>query len=341
MSSRFYDVEPSLENYWRGVILFGRNVASYKFALAKSLLELSENESDFITLEQLAEPFSRHIVEHVKSGNRQATSSSSRFIDACKKHHEGNLSHDELIGVTTQLGFQNVIDAFHNVNNEEIPHRFFTDERGGTRKGIRLTDNLLKLRELEAAENLAPEVEARWRLVETAWELNISRRLISVKHDVEAEQFYVSHENRRVDVTSSRDALNGYQKSRCFYCFCYVSVTSGSPFLGQVDHFYPHALKQHNIDCNVDGVWNLVLACADCNGAAGKGAKVPTLNLLERLNRRNEYLIGSNHPLKETIIRQTGRNVAERAAFLQGVNNEAKPKLLHTWEPLIKADPTF
>jgi hypothetical protein len=91
----------------------------------------------------------------------------------------------------------------------------------------------------------------------------------------------------------------------------------------------------------VDGVWNLVLACADCNGAAGKGAKVPTLNLLERLNRRNEYLIGSNHPLKETIIRQTGRNGAERAAFLQGVHNEAKTKLLHTWEPLIKADPTF
>ena len=33
MSSRFYDIDPSLENYWRGVILFGRNVASYKFAV--------------------------------------------------------------------------------------------------------------------------------------------------------------------------------------------------------------------------------------------------------------------------------------------------------------------
>jgi hypothetical protein len=92
MSNRFYDIEPSLENYWRGIILFGRNVASYKFALAKALLELSEKDSDFITMEQLAEPFSRHIVEHVKGGNRQATSTSSRFIEACKKHHEGNLS---------------------------------------------------------------------------------------------------------------------------------------------------------------------------------------------------------------------------------------------------------
>ena len=41
------------------------------------------------------------------------------------------------------------------------------------------------------------------------------------------------------------------------------------------------------------------------------------------------------------IIRQTGKNAETRAAFLQGVYNEAKTKLLHTWEPLIKADPTF
>lgn len=38
--ARFYEIEPTVENYWRAVILFGRNVASYKFALAKSLYEL-------------------------------------------------------------------------------------------------------------------------------------------------------------------------------------------------------------------------------------------------------------------------------------------------------------
>jgi hypothetical protein len=29
----FVHSQPSLEDYWRGVILFGRSVASYKFAL--------------------------------------------------------------------------------------------------------------------------------------------------------------------------------------------------------------------------------------------------------------------------------------------------------------------
>ncbi|VAL46716.1 Uncharacterised protein [Enterobacter hormaechei] len=35
----FYQADPTLENYWRGVILFGRNVASYKFALASACMK--------------------------------------------------------------------------------------------------------------------------------------------------------------------------------------------------------------------------------------------------------------------------------------------------------------
>jgi len=44
MSNKFYEIEPSLINYWRGVILFGLNTASYKFALGKSLLEFASAE---------------------------------------------------------------------------------------------------------------------------------------------------------------------------------------------------------------------------------------------------------------------------------------------------------
>jgi len=35
--SEFWGDAPSIENYWRSIILFGKNVASYKFALAQSL----------------------------------------------------------------------------------------------------------------------------------------------------------------------------------------------------------------------------------------------------------------------------------------------------------------
>ena len=103
-----------------GIILFGLNVQSYKFALGKSLLELADSEADFIPLEKLAEPYSRHMVQHIKGGCKQGTAPTSKFIEACKKHCEGELSHDKLMGITTQLGFQNVIDAFHNIDRKAM-----------------------------------------------------------------------------------------------------------------------------------------------------------------------------------------------------------------------------
>lgn len=53
----FLERQRTPENYWRAVILFGQNVASCKFALAKSLIDLSERGQDLIKLEDLAEPF--------------------------------------------------------------------------------------------------------------------------------------------------------------------------------------------------------------------------------------------------------------------------------------------
>jgi len=50
--------DPSLESQWRALILFGKNSATYKFAFAKSLLELIEKETTSISLKELAKPFS-------------------------------------------------------------------------------------------------------------------------------------------------------------------------------------------------------------------------------------------------------------------------------------------
>jgi hypothetical protein len=63
--ARFYEIEPTLENYWRSIILFDKNVASYKFALAKALYDLKDSGETIITLDQLAAPYSRHIAQHL------------------------------------------------------------------------------------------------------------------------------------------------------------------------------------------------------------------------------------------------------------------------------------
>ena len=55
---------------------------------------------------------------------------------------------------------------------EKFQKRFFIDERKEN-DGIRITENFFELNELQESENLPREVEARWRLVETAWDLNM------------------------------------------------------------------------------------------------------------------------------------------------------------------------
>lgn len=229
--SRFYEIEPTLQNYWRGIILFGNNVASYKFALAKSLYELANSESDTVTLEQLADPFSHHICQHLKNAPKQTTSRSSRFLNTCTAFNQEEIDHDELIRQTVKLGFENVIDAFHNVSRKEIGIRFFEDARKKPTKSIHLTDNMFRLAEATDFHSLTQETEARWKLVETAWQLGVSKNLLAVHHDHENSSLFTSINNRRITITSSRDSLNGYQKGRCFYCYDRISIQPGHTWL--------------------------------------------------------------------------------------------------------------
>jgi hypothetical protein len=84
MSTKFQINDPSIESQWRAIILFGKNSATYKFAFAKSLLELVEKEKTRISLAELAIPFTHNIVSHLKENDKQGSSSSSTFLNASR-----------------------------------------------------------------------------------------------------------------------------------------------------------------------------------------------------------------------------------------------------------------
>jgi len=386
----FYEVTPTVENYWRAIILFGRNSASYKFALAKSLFDLRQS-SGLIKLEDLAPVFAKHIVEHLSHSDRQGTNPRSAFLDACRSFIQGEVGETELVDVTLRRGFVNVIDAFHNVHGDELPTRFFVDERGD-RNGIRLTDAFYELAVMPLFVDLQEETESRWRLVETAWNLRMPNAVLNIDYDqVHEELVAVPDSMRRQAVTKARTALNGYQKGHCFYCFRRLGGVSGygggsgggsggsggsadhgssharadygspntradygSPnthanyggdsYDGvEVDHFFPHKLRYCADGKAIDGVSNLVLACQECNrGEGGKFDRLPSLDLLERLHQRNEYLISSHHPLRETLIRQTGLTSKHRIKTLQDVYNCSTVTLAsEKWKPVACGDAVF
>jgi len=325
---------PTLDANWRAVVLFGRNVASYKFALAKTLLELADRADDRVPLEDLAASFARHLCDHLKLVDKQTTSRSSKFLDACRAFTRGELSEGALVGTTARLGFVNVIDAFHVVGSGPVPVRFFEDERKGNLGGagaIRITDDLRRLAGSLQGGGLAKEAEARWRLAETAWHLDLPRAGVAVQADAAQDLLFLEADRkiRRTSLTRVRGALNGYQKGRCFYCRAETPLEATD-----VDHFFPWVLKGRGEMPDCDGVWNLVLACRACNrGERGKFAAVPSPGLVARLHQRNSWLVESHHPLRETIILQTGMEVEARASFLRARQRIALDALVHQWEP--------
>ena len=311
--ARFTHEVPSLDSYWRAIVLFGQNVASYKFALAGALLEIGAG-SEVVSLDQLALPFASRVAEHLRTHDKQGTFQNSRFLDACRAFNTGELDADGLRAKTVKLGFQNVIDAFHIVDQSEVPERFFIDERK-TGKGIRITDHVRGLLDDGHGPNLREEVEARWRLVETAWELNLPRQLLTVEFEPVTETLVVPR--RRTSITRARAALNGYQKGHCFYCYAPIDIAGGSAITGQVDHLFAWAAGPVIGGAPVDGVWNLVLACARCNSWHEKSNRPPHVRYVERLSVRNEFLISSYHPLRPTLMAQTGATAFDRAATLK------------------------
>lgn len=342
MTVNFQENDISLESQWRAIILFGKNSATYKFAFGKALLQLTSKEINSVTLKELSQPFVESILEHLKQNDKQGNSISSSFLNACRRYNNNEISYDNLLDITEKQGFVNVIDAFQNVNGDIVPNRFYEKDYNGSKKRIVITDNLLKLKESIQFSNFDSEVEARWNLVETAWNIDINPNLLEVKIDDDLQTLFLENSlMRRKDITSARASLNGYQKGKCFYSFQDISINSGDQNLCAVDHFFPHVhkLKLNEIGSNVNGVWNLVLADKFVN--LEKSAKIPELKFLDRLYKRNEFYIASKHPLGETIVNQTGKTAIERRSFLQRQYDLSLNLSIQKWKPLIELKPLF
>ena len=340
--AEFHQVYPSLESYWRALILFGKNTSSYKFALSKALLGIAPSGKTVLTLEDIAEPFANYLCEHIKEASRQGTNATNTLFNACIDFNSGIISREELIDQTIKNGFRYVFDAFHNVNGETIPVHFFEKNFHGKTKNIILTDEMLKLVAQDSFPGLLKETEARWRLVEKAWEMGLSNKLLTVDYNSADNFLYEFNNVKRRSITSARDALNGYQKGKCFYCFDDISINPNDSNLCDIDHFFPHTLQSVLPNINLDGVWNLVLACKNCNrGVDGKSARVPATKYLERLFKRNEFLISSHHPLRETLIAQTGTTPEQRLKFLSDIDTIAINYLIHRWDTKPVTDEEF
>lgn len=274
-------------------------------------------------MEDLAVPFSEEISRHLALCDVQSTNSRSKFLDSCRAFNVGEIEKKQLVDQTIKLGFKNVIDAFHFVDSSDVKSKFFEDRRS-TNGSIVLTDDFLALFSSQQKSNLFEEAEARWRLVETAWLLKLPPRHLNVDYNQQKAEFFIASKNRRISLTSARSALDGYQSGKCFYCRKTIQVIGETGDLAEVDHFFPWMLMNRAFPMNLDLLWNLVLACQGCNrGVGGKFERIPHLKYLERLHLRNESLIKSHKPLRETLKNLAGPEALDRKKFLESTYSEA------------------
>ena len=342
-SMRFNSADNSLETNFRSIFLLGANTASYKFALAQSLLELKNHGDTFICLEDLSPIFAKHLIGHIDSGKRQIQEkSTSKLLNALYLYIQKQISEDLMLNVTRVEGFKCVLDAFHNLPKKQKATLFFEKAIQDKKQGIILTDALFNLLDSADYANFQLEIEGRWNLVESAW---TEESLIHVQYDTETENLYYlkpvsnnsfMHSHLRTNLTPIRKPLNGYQKGRCFYCFKAISIESNQDNTCDVDHVIPMSIQfGSTYDLQLNEVWNLVLACQDCNrwNKGGKAGNLPVKDFILRLHHRNEYFIESNHPLRESIILKTGQTKEKRFDYIEKRFTFATSIRKPSWQP--------
>lgn len=321
-----YTSDNSLANHFRSIFLIGANTATYKFAFAKSLLELKNQNTTFISLDDLSPIYAKHLIQHIQTGKRQIQGKgTAKLLNALYLHTQGQISEELMLNVTRAEGFKCVLDAFHNLPKKQQATRFFEKTVQDKKQGISITDNFFEILKSADLINFENEIEGRWNLVESAWS---EKSLIHVQYDTDTENLYYlrpvsdnsfMHSHLRTNLTSVRKPLNGYQKGKCFYCLKHISIQSGQDNTCDVDHVIPMSIQYGSTyDLQLNEIWNLVLACKECNRweQGGKAGNLPHRDFILRLHQRNEYLIESNHPLKENIILRTGKRSDQRFDFL-------------------------
>ena len=137
--------EPAHLTATRAIIVFGKNSATYKFALLKTLMDLPAVSE--LKYEDIGTPFLTHLLDHHRTCPHQFNRSSTQLSNAMDEHIAGNRSWDELFSIAERNIYNNVFDALQNIGGGTITESdLLFRHRKGDRKII-LTDVLNAIQE--------------------------------------------------------------------------------------------------------------------------------------------------------------------------------------------------
>jgi hypothetical protein len=299
----------SPSDYWKGIVLYGLNAATYKMALAKCLLGFAKTGADEVPWDQVAASFYQEYQQRLhenpmpQMGTRGRRTVLERIV---QEEKSGLISRPQAIEKVSNEGLNDVVPRFQTIGaNSDVVREYFYETDFG--KSLKLKDTLLKLGETDFDE-LTAEVTARWGLLEGAFSISRSQENYELANDI--RDIYLRQGDRRQPLAPNIPFLMGYQGNICFYC--------GEALFDDVhvDHVLPWQIVRH------DEVWNLVLSHGHCN--LQKSDKLVGPHFVQKLIARNENIMGSNHPWKKKIEAQLGKNANARAAAVEHHYDQVK-----------------
>ncbi len=291
MNNQFDD-----NDYWKGVILYGLNQATYKIALGKSLIELTSLNKEVIDWSELSKSFFDNYIDRFKNEHLPQQSNSSRITRVEKiylQYKTGTLDYNKAVELIGLEAFGDVIPRFQTIGTDKtiIGEKFYHFDFGNK---LYIHDSLFKIVETDKL-NLLSEIDARWSLLEGAFKINQGDWTLS--NDI--REMYITSGYDRKPLSNNIPFLKGYQGNVCFYCSEHIDDSDI-----HVDHVLPRQVVRH------DEIWNLVLSHSLCN--LHKDDFLVGKHYLEKLILRNENIMGSNHPWKKKISETLGATKNER-----------------------------
>lgn len=335
----FLDKESSTLNTFRTLTLFGKNAATYKFALCHALMKQTGKTSE-VRYEDLQEDFLLELVFHYENNPHQfaqtknaLTSKIDEYLGSDRSASDWNL----LNKAASKNIFNDVFRAYQNVGSGTLAstHMLFEDQR--TNKKITMTDRLVSILEDDKAKLIINiENQARWSIVEEAWRAGVTPNMLSFNQD--DGLFYSEFDNKRIGLRSAVDTLLPYQNGCCFYCNRKVSqfVMSQDDDFADVDHFFPFSILSRLGDKtpNANGIWNLVIACKKCNRGEGGKFDLPAANQFYQslLTRNILFFEEHKHSLKNAIsLSLNAKNKVEITSRMHSIYHMFEP--LSDWSP--------
>jgi 5-methylcytosine-specific restriction endonuclease McrA len=287
----------------------GANSRTYKFALGEALIDAARRGRDEIPLRDLAATYSIAMVRHLDEAPQaphDAHLGEQDFLTVAEQESAETLAAGEpterLLAAAERSMPAMVMRKFHNLRGSgTVPHTFYELLGTGRRRTVRLSPHLLRLARSEQAATLSAELGARWNIVESSFASGVGRSLIEegLAHDLATLR--LTDKRRRRSVAGMVEATIGFQHGRCQIC----GEAMGAEEPIEVDHVFPFALMKRYDSVgawrgpDLDALWNLAPAHASCNGT--KSDRLPVPAELDRLAARNEAIMQSPHPLRQTL----------------------------------------